>query len=29
MMMLDKNNLAVADVILGWVDGVTGNTAAK
>jgi pimeloyl-ACP methyl ester carboxylesterase len=29
MMMLDKNNLAVADVILGWVDGVTRNTAAK
>jgi pimeloyl-ACP methyl ester carboxylesterase len=29
MMMLDKNNLAVADVILGWLDGVTQKAAAK
>jgi pimeloyl-ACP methyl ester carboxylesterase len=29
MMMLDKNNLAVADVVLGWLDGVTQKTAAK
>jgi hypothetical protein len=29
MMMLDKNNLAVADAILGWLDGVTQNTADR
>ena len=29
MMMLDKNNLQVADAIIGWIDGVTQKTAAK
>jgi hypothetical protein len=29
MMMLDKNNLAIADVILGWVDGVAKQASAK
>jgi pimeloyl-ACP methyl ester carboxylesterase len=29
MMMLDKNNLAIADVILGWLDGVEKQASAK
>jgi pimeloyl-ACP methyl ester carboxylesterase len=29
MMMLDKNNLAVADVILGWLDGLSDKARTK
>jgi hypothetical protein len=29
MMMLDKNNLAIGDVILGWLDGVEKQASAK
>jgi hypothetical protein len=29
MMMLDRNDLAIADVILGWLDAATKQANAK